>query len=148
MNGQITLSQLKARLSPQQQAAAELIVANEFATKGEKKTYEEIAEEVGVAIRTLYNWRQSPDFTRYMSVISDNKLDNYRALADAQLIKLIKGTSNNGIPAIKALELYYKLSGKLVDRRESVVVNESDRKPRVSREEVEKELDKLNDILN
>ncbi|WP_243290349.1 phBC6A51 family helix-turn-helix protein [Bacillus sp. FJAT-47783] len=57
--------------------------ANEFAPKDEKKTYEEIAEEVGIAIRALYNWCQSPDFTRYRSVISDNKPDNYRALAGA-----------------------------------------------------------------
>ncbi|ONK24353.1 hypothetical protein BLX87_05420, partial [Bacillus sp. VT-16-64] len=83
----ITFEELKQRLTPGQRLAAELIVANDFAPKGEKKTLDQIAEEVGITDRQLYNWRQNPDFTRYMAAISDNKLDNYRSLADSQLIK-------------------------------------------------------------
>src|SRR5699024_10985780 len=107
---------LKLRLTPAQRKAAELIVANDFAPKGEKRTLDEIAEEVGVDRRTIYNWRQSADFRRYMAAISDGELANYRSLADSQLIKLIKGTSNNGLPAIRGLELFYKLEGRLVER--------------------------------
>jgi len=116
----LTLDQLKAKLTPAKQKAAELVLEREYAPKGEKATYEDIAEAVGVTERTLYEWRKDTYFIQYLAVISDQKLDNYRGLADAQLIKLIQGTSNNGIASIKALELYYKLAGKLVERRETI----------------------------
>lgn len=142
----VTFEELKTRLTPAQRKAAELIVNNDFAGKADKKTLEEIAEEVGISQRYLYTWRQDPDFTRYMSAISDGELANYRSLADSQLIKLIKGTSNNGLPAIKALELFYKLEGRLVDR--SVVMsNEISRKPSMSQEDISKELDKLDKLI-
>lgn len=116
----LTLDQLKAKLTPVKQKAAELILEREYAAKGEKATFEGIAEELGVTERTLYEWRKDAYFIQYLAVISDQKLDNYRGLADAQLIKLIQGTSNNGLASIKALELYYKLAGKLVERRETI----------------------------
>lgn len=116
----LTLDQLKAKLTPAKQKAAELILEREYAPKGERATYAEISQEVGITERALYEWRKDPYFIQYLAVISDQKLDNYRGLADAQLIKLIQGTSNNGIASIKALELYYKLAGKLVERRETV----------------------------
>src|SRR5699024_12024327 len=97
----MTYEDLKLLLTAEQRNAAELIVANDFAPKGEKRKLDEIAFEVGVDRRTLYNWRQNADFTRFMSAISDNKLDNHRSLADSQLIKLIAGTSNNGVASIK-----------------------------------------------
>lgn len=116
----ITLEGLKAKLTPKQILAAELILENEFRAKGDKRTYDQIAEDAGCGVRTLYEWRQEPEFVRYLAVISDTKLDSYRSMADAQLVKLMNGTSNNGTPSIKALELYYKIIGKLVDKREVV----------------------------
>ena len=142
----ITFEELKQRLTPGQRLAAELIVANDFAPKGEKKTLDQIAEEVGITDRQLYNWRQNPDFTRYMAAISDNKLDNYRSLADSQLIKLIQGTSNNGVASIKALELFYRLNGRMQDRQTLVV--EDSRKPTYSRDEISRGLEELNKYVN
>ena len=97
--------------------------------------------------RTLYNWRQNSDFTRYMSAISDNKLDNHRSLADSQLIKLIAGVSNNGVASIKALELFYKLNGRLEDKR-TVTINDDKHKPAMTREEVSKGLADLERFVN
>lgn len=142
---QITFEDLKLRLKPGQRKAAQLMVNNDFAPKGEKKTLEEIAAEVGITDRQLYNWRQNPDFTRYMAAISDGELANYRSLADSQLIKLIAGTSNNGLPAIKALELFYKLEGRLVDR--SVVMSDdSNNNPTMTRAEASAELLKFRKV--
>src|SRR5699024_5058158 len=144
----ITFEDLKIRLTPAQRKAAELIVANDFAPKGEKKTLGQISEEVGVNQRTLYNWRQNPDFTRYVGAVSDGELSNYRSLADSQLIRLIAGEfTNNGTPAIKALELFYKLEGRLVDR--SVVMRDDEHSnPQISRAELSEELQKLNKYVN
>jgi len=143
----ITYEDLKLLLSAEQRHAAELIVANDFAPKGEKKNLDEIAAEIGIDRRTLYNWRQNADFTRYMAAISDNKLDNHRSLADSQLIKLIAGTSNNGVASIKALELFYKLNGRLEDKR-TVTINDEERKPTMTREEVSKGLADLERFVN
>lgn len=142
----LTLSELKSKLTPQQLAAAELLVANDFAGK-EKKTYQEIAEELEIDARTLYNWRHTPAFIRYCATLSDSKLDSYRSVADAQLMKLIAGTSNNGIPSIKALELFYKLNGKLVERREVVQTEELNRPKRMSDEELQRGLEEMNKML-
>lgn len=144
----ITFEELKTRLKPAQRLAAELLVTNEFAKKGEKKTFEQIAKEVGITDRQLYNWRQDPDFLRYYSAISDTKLDNFRALADSQLVKLIEGAfTNNGTPSIKALELYYKLSGRLQERKHVTFENES-RKPTMTRDEISEQLKELDKYVN
>src|SRR5699024_6235382 len=143
----ITYEDLKLLLSAEQRHAAELIVANDFAAKAETRKLDEIGFEVGVDRRTLYNWRQNADFTRYMAAISDNKLDNHRLLADSQLIKLIAGTSNNGVASIKALELFYKLNGRLEDKR-TVTINDEERTPTMTREEVSKGLADLERFVN
>lgn len=142
----VSFDELKQRLKPGQRLAAELIVQNDFAPKGEKMTLDQIAEQVGVTDRQLYNWRQDADFTRYMAAISDNKLDNYRSLADSQLIKLIQGTSNNGVASIKALELFYKLNGRMQDRQ--TLVFEDNRQPTYSRDEISRGLQELNKYVN
>lgn len=120
----LTLEQLKSKLTTNQLRAAELLLEKEYAPKGEKKTYAEIAAELGIDTSTLYHWRHNNDFVHYLAAVSDTKLDSARAVADAQLMRLVSGTSNNGNASIKALELYYKLIGKLTEKREIVQTTE------------------------
>ncbi|MFJ8515476.1 phBC6A51 family helix-turn-helix protein [Lysinibacillus xylanilyticus] len=61
----LTLDGLKAKLTTNHLRAAELLLEKEYAPKGEKKTYAEIAEELGIDTSTLYHWRQNADFVRY-----------------------------------------------------------------------------------
>jgi len=143
---QVSFEDLKLRLTPAQRRAAKLIVENDFAPKGERVTLGDIAEELSIDKRTLYNWRQNPDFTRYLAAISDGELAQFRSLVDSQLMKLIKGTSNNGLPAMRALELYYKLEGRLVDRS-VVTTDEKSGKPTMTRREASEELEKLNKFI-
>lgn len=137
----VTLEGLKAKLSPKQILAAELLLENEFRAKGGKKTYDQLSEEIGCGVRTLYEWRQEPEFVRYLAAISDTRLDSYRSMADAQLVKLMNGTSNNGTPSIKALELFYKIIGKLVEKRE--VVTESKAIPPLDPTDIQAQLEAL-----
>ncbi|MBY0144252.1 phBC6A51 family helix-turn-helix protein [Neobacillus niacini] len=145
-----TLKELQENLTPQQQMAAHLLIANEFAGK-EKRTQEALAEEIGISRQHLHTWRtEDVDFIRYQAALTDMKLDSYRSLVDARLMTLIeKGPSNNGIPSIKAIELYYKLSGRLVERKEVTQFTElqTDRPRRLSDEEVAQGLEELNDML-
>jgi hypothetical protein len=67
------------------------------------------------------------DFIRYQTALTDVKLESYRTLVDAKHMHLIeKGASNNGILPIKALELYDKLSGRLVERSEVTSITSDD----------------------
>lgn len=136
----ISFEDLKLLLTPRQRKAAEMLVANDFAGK-DRKTLEELSEEIGITRKQLYTWRQNPDFTRYVAAISDNKLEQYRSIADSQLLKLVKGTSNNGLPAIRGLELYYKLLGRMQEAP-LVSIDNSDNRATMTRDEARKELDK------
>lgn len=142
-----TMDELKARLDDRQIKAAHLLVANSFASKEDRKTKEELAEEVGISRQYLWVWESNNrDFIAYKAGLSDMFLASYRDLADSQLIKLIKGTSNNGNPSIKALELYYKLDGRLVNRSE-VDINDSVNRPRLTQAEIQQGLRELDDML-
>ncbi|MEH7119082.1 phBC6A51 family helix-turn-helix protein [Neobacillus vireti] len=145
-----TLKELQENLTPQQQMAAHLLVANEFSGK-EKRSQEELAEEIGITRQALHQWRtQNVNFIRYQAALTDMKLDSYRSLVDSRLMALIeRGPSNNGIPSIKAIELYYKLSGRLVERREVTQFTEQQEgRRRLTDEEVAQGLEELNDLLN
>ena len=143
----MNLRELEATLmddNPSKVKAAHLLVNNDYASRDEKKTLEEIGEEVGVSRQTLYTWRQDPVFLKYCEQLSEIKLLEFRSLVDSQLIKAIKGTSSNGIPSMKALDLYYKLSGRLVERSEVVTADETNVKVRpLDDETIEQELAEL-----
>lgn len=142
------LDELKEKLTPQQQMAVHLIVANDFAGK-QKRTLEEIGKEVGVSRQTLHKWSQNPYFAHYQAAITDMKMDSYRSLVDARLMQLIEhGPSNNGIPSIKAIELYYKLSGRLVERSEVTQVTNEPTRKRLTDAEVSEKLAELNETLH
>lgn len=110
------MKDLEIKLTAQQKKAAYLLLENELG--GKPKTLDDIAEELGMSRAMLYIWRQNPDFIAYYHAISQVQLGSQRGEVDAQLMKLIRGTSNNGNPSIKALELYYKLCGQLVSKSE------------------------------
>jgi transposase-like protein len=130
-----TANELKKRLTDQQAKAAYLLVINDF-EKG-VKTQEEIAEEVGVHRKTLYQWRtQNPDFIAYQNALSDHHLESYRSKADAKLMELV----DRGY--VKALDLYYVLLGRKVTKSEATEVRK-EIGPRLSDAEITRELEKL-----
>ncbi|MHC8516205.1 phBC6A51 family helix-turn-helix protein [Sporosarcina sp. ITBMC105] len=141
-----TLMQMRAELTGQQQNAAQLLVENEFKSKldGGKRSLDEIGAEVGVSRQSLWTWKKDPVFIAYMAYLSDRHLDAQRALVDSQLMRLIEGTSNNGNPSIKALELWYKLNSRLVERS---VIEHSDGRPKMTDAEISEEIKSIADGL-
>jgi predicted DNA-binding protein YlxM (UPF0122 family) len=61
------------RLTDKQKRAIELL------TCGKGLSYKQIAEEVGVNIKTLYDWRNNPDYTLFQEELK--KIDDARWLA-------------------------------------------------------------------
>jgi hypothetical protein len=143
-----TLKELQENLTPQQQMAAHLLVANEFAGK-EKRTQEDLAEEIGISRKHLHTWRtEDIDFIRYTAALSEMKVESYTTLVDAKLIYLIEhGPSNNGIPSIKAIQEFNRLRGRVVNRTEVSQLTDEPARKRLSDEEVAQGLDELNDLL-
>lgn len=76
-------------------------------------TQEEIASSVGISRTTLYDWRKfNEEFKRVKSKLVDETIAEYLDQADKSLIKKV----NEG--SVRAIELYYKRIGKLVDKKE------------------------------
>ncbi|MGQ8813080.1 phBC6A51 family helix-turn-helix protein [Bacillus sp. NA_165.1] len=134
------LRDLRQEITDEQAQAAVKLVENSFAGR-ERKTLEEIAEELGISRTTLWAWSNDVNFTRYKEAFADQLLRDNIDLANGQLLALIRGDfTANKTPSIKALELFYKLSGKLVEKKE-ITTNVD--KPKVSQSEVEQELAEL-----
>lgn len=143
----ITLEEIKGHLTPQQQKIARTLVDNEFLGK-KKQTLEEIAEQEGLSVRTLYNWRQDRYFILYQNYIADSALDGFMPTAVAKLKESVEGRSNNGIPSMKALELYFKLAGRLIDKKEVIAQPDETSRVRVTRQDISRELAELDKLLN
>ncbi|MDA2267072.1 phBC6A51 family helix-turn-helix protein [Bacillus cereus] len=134
------LRDLRQEITEEQAQAAVKLVENSFAGRG-RKTLEEIAEELGVSRTTLWTWSNDVNFIRYKEALADQLLRDNIDLANGQLLALIRGDfTANKTPSIKALELFYKLSGKLAEKKE-ITTNVD--KPKVSQSEVEQELAEL-----
>lgn len=145
-NNNVIIDELQERLKPQQVMAAQAMVANEFAGK-DKKTLEELAADLGITRQTLHNWKTNNiAFIEYQRALSTVTLDSQRAFVDSQLMKLIAG-GNNGIPSVKGVELYYKLTGALVERTEVLSGNTSEKPNRMTRDELARQVEELHRMI-
>lgn len=136
------MKELEAKLTLQQRKAAMLCVENEImAAKGERKTQEELAEEIGMTRMGLYKWRtQNKTFIEYMNALADDMLSAHRSEVYSQLLKSIRGEQ----PSIKAIDLYLKRFGLLTERQVTESVDGSESRDSAS---IEKELRELDDLL-
>lgn len=96
-----------SKFSSEQLAAARLITDPDV-----KLTNAQIAEQVGVSERTMYRWREKEDFAELLEELSDRIMKTFISEVDKAVMKSVKNGS------VKAMELAYKRSGKLVDKRE------------------------------
>lgn len=136
------IKELEARLTPQQIKAAFLLVENDLRDTGDKRTQEDIAEEVGVTYKTIWSWRKSNrNFIDYKNEIADDFLAEYRSGVYGQLMRLINGSQ----PSVKAIDLYLKRFGLLTEKQVTVTGDAGGSR---SNEDLAKELDELDDLLN
>lgn len=84
-------------------------------------TNEEMAEIIGVDVRTIYRWRKLEHITREINKLADASLGQYINSANKSLIDVIE---NGGEHAqLKAIDMLYKSLGKYKEHTE-VTVNE------------------------
>ena len=136
------LKQLEAKLDARQRKAAYMLVENELRETGERRTYEDIAAEIGVTYQTIWEWRtKNRNFIAYKNEIADDFLADKRDQVYAQLLKLIMGTQ----PSVKAIDLFMRRYGLLTDRQ--ITQSESGDESR-STDDLAKELAELDDLLD
>lgn len=141
----LTMKDLEKRLSPLQVQIAHALVENDYSKHTERKTMQEISDKLGVSRTTLYNHKNDPSVVRYMGMLSEKQLDTMRAKVDSALFRLIDDGTGR-LPSIKAIELFYKLKGLMIER--SITgENEDDVTPRITQAELDEELEKLEDLL-
>lgn len=132
---------LEAKLEARQRKAAFLLVENEMRETGDKRTQEEIAEEVGVSYKTIWSWRKSNQaFIDYKNAIADDFLNEQRSYVYSQLMKLIGGSQ----PSVKAIDLFMRRHGLLTDKTQVENVDASNER---SNDDLERELAELDDLL-
>ncbi|MBC9786559.1 helix-turn-helix domain-containing protein [Heliobacterium chlorum] len=100
-------------VAPEQAKAAELFVGNEL---DGRLTIAEIAEQVGVSARTIYRWKQDPEFLAYQNYLADMVMEDFLTEAYVRLRGLVR--ADNEKTQLKALELLLKNRGKLTDVKE------------------------------
>lgn len=141
----LTVAQLRTILTEDQIKAAEMRVEDEFRDKKDRIGWTGIAKELGYNRRTLYQWRQKPEFQQYVAYLSNVERDSFYPTVIKQLHRAIEG-GNNGEPSIRAIELWLKATGKLVDTQ--YVVTEERTTAPLTRKDVSEGLQELDDIIN
>lgn len=142
---------LEAQLTPQQQRAAQLIVNNEWAEllneDGKKRTMKELADEIGIARSTLFEWKAQEAFAAYVNFLTERQLDAMRSEVYVQLMRAIRGGAN-GIPSVKALDLYMRRYGLLTDRTVVEDARETIETRRKTDEEIRAEIAELDAMVS
>lgn len=97
--GQIAQNSPKVNLRARMEAAVVLLAEGE-------QTYDEIAKELGIDRKTLYNWRQDEEFRRAVVETSRQLLESYYPKFVRGLIQGIEKGD------VAALRLYAQLMGE------------------------------------
>jgi transposase-like protein len=104
---------LEAALDGRKIKAALLCVEREFAAEADRRTTDDIAEEIGVSRTALYNWRtQDAKFIEYSNLIADKFLSGHRAFVYKQLLKTIDGEQ----PSVKGIDLFFRRHGLITEK--------------------------------
>jgi hypothetical protein len=79
-------------------------------------------------------------------MISDEHLDAFKVKEDKALTRLIDDGSDR-LPSVKAIELFYKLKGLMIDRSITGTSEDDVMPQRMTQAELDTELKKLEDLL-
>jgi len=89
----------------------EIEIVTAIAGKG-TKNFDEVAKEVGVSTKTLFNYRQKPHIKKAVrALVLENTGDHLPEVMDILMKQVRKGN-------VRSLELYVKLLGLSVERQD------------------------------
>lgn len=133
--------QLAEQLSVKQQKAVYMLIENEMAPTDEQKTQEQLAEELGISRKCLWEWRKKNQaFIEFKKEVAKDYLGDAVGIFTKQLISSMQGKQ----PSQKALDLYAKMMGFIKSEHSVEITSGSAR----TNEELAKELEELDALLS
>ncbi len=102
-------------------------------------TFEQIAEKVGISVRTLHRWRDKRNFQKAVTLRAIQNIHHELPEVFTAHIKSCKRGN------VRAIELLYKLLGFLIDRQE---VNQTVENRTQDNKDIEKDIDRLERLLD
>ncbi|MBC9786317.1 helix-turn-helix domain-containing protein [Heliobacterium chlorum] len=128
----------KYAMNGSQRLAAEILASNDV----HKMTLAQIADEAGISERTLYRWKQDPDFIAYQNEVAELAMKDFLAEAYNSLKSIARGSQSEK-NKLKAIELVMKNQGRLTEVQKVEAKIEDSR----SNESIEAEIDNLKKML-
>lgn len=99
-------------LSAEQVKAAQLLFENDTLPPKQRRTYEQIADELGIEVRTLYNWRKLDAMLDYKVAMTDTYTKEHRARIMSAVIR------ESELGNASMTKLFMQNQGMLIDRVE------------------------------
>ena len=128
----------KYQLTASQAQCAEILVFNV-----EKKSIEEIAEELGVSSRTIYRWKKEPNFIDFKNEIAEQAMEEVVSDAYLKLQRLMAEGKSEKIQ-LEAIKLILQNRGRLKqDHEHTVEVKHTKSLDELEKEVLEMERDLL-----
>lgn len=133
--------ELEAKLTPQQQLAAMMLVeahlSDEMDMRG--KDFGAISDELKIHRQTLWRWRRDPDFIAYMNILTRSVLGSFESEVMGLFIDKIRQE-----PTSRNVELFAKITGLLKNEKE---VHHTSSETR-TKEDIEREIAEANALLD
>lgn len=107
-----TLRDIMKELSTEQVKAAQLLFENDTLPPKQRRTYEQIADELGIEVRTLYNWRKLDAMLDYKVAMTDTYTKEHRARIMSAVIR------ESELGNASMTKLFMQNQGMLIDRVE------------------------------
>lgn len=101
-----------SKLKPQDVELARVLIENEMKPRRERLTVKEICEQVGISEHRYRKMKHDENFVAYFDEIVETFMNSELAFAYGQLMRRV-GEGNT-----KAIELFLKSRGKLVDKKD------------------------------
>lgn len=121
MSAKHTFKYDESRFKPKQREAAMALVEYEFTPKGQRKSKQEIADELGVTRMTLHKWdKEDANFIAYKNYLASEFADSHLAFVYSKLIDSI------GKGSVRAMETFLKRIGDLDAQTEITIKQAGD----------------------
>lgn len=132
-----TMKDIERELTPKEIEAALAVFENDTLPPGKRKSLETIADELGIGVRTLYEWRQKDAFIEYKNALTDR----FSANARMRVMQSVISEAEKGNAAMA--KLFLQTQSMLSDHK-TVTVEGA---PAVDKDEVARRLAALQEKL-
>lgn len=128
---------LAEKLDARQQRAVYMLLENEMLPTSEQRSQGDIAEELGVSRKSLWEWRKkNQSFIEFKKEVGKDYLSDEMGA----FVSAVKKSISSDQPSSKFADLYAKMMGLITDQKRVEITDQSDQR---SDEAVREQLERL-----